>query len=110
MKLRTVGHKLGPSRRHRLTPSPKIADRELGTPEHREWRLIVCRRAGWRCEWIKDDGTRCGRRAPDDRMIADHIIERTDGGPLHDPANGQCLCVQHNTMKGVAARAARRGG
>lgn len=40
-------------------------------------------------------------------MIADHIHERKDGGALLDPKNGQCLCVSHNTAKGIAARAAR---
>lgn len=109
MKLKTIGRKLQPSRRHRVTISPKTADRELLTPEHRQWRLIVCRRTGWRCEWI-EDGVRCGKSAATgDRMTADHIVERFDGGALHNSGNGQCLCVAHNTMKGVAARAARRG-
>jgi len=109
MKLRTIGRKLQPTRHHRLTVAPKVADRELQTPEHREWRLIVCRRAGWRCEWIDDDGSRCGKSAADGRMIADHIVERADGGALYDPSNGQCLCVQHNTIKGTRSRQARRG-
>jgi 5-methylcytosine-specific restriction protein A len=41
-------------------------------------------------------------------MVADHIRERADGGALYDPRNGQCLCVQHNTLKGAQARASRR--
>jgi 5-methylcytosine-specific restriction enzyme A len=109
MTLRTIGRKLQPSRHHRLTVAPKTVDRELSTPEHKAWRLIVCRRAGWRCEWI-EQGLRCPKSAANgDRMTADHIVERRDGGALHDPANGQCLCVAHNTAKGIAARAARRG-
>ncbi len=40
-------------------------------------------------------------------MIADHVIERGDGGALLDPDNGQCLCTSHNTLKGNRARAAR---
>lgn len=91
-----------------VRPPPKTADHELQTPEHRAWRLVVCRRAGWRCQWV-DNGKRCeASAARGDRMIADHIIEREDGGALHDAANGQCLCTQHNTRKGIQARAARR--
>jgi 5-methylcytosine-specific restriction protein A len=85
----------------------KRADPELTTPEHHRWRQIVCDLAGWQCESI-EGGTRCRRsKANGDRMIADHIIERADGGALFDPANGQCLCTQHNTLKGTQARARR---
>jgi len=86
---------------------PKTADAELQTPEHRKWRQIVCSRANWRCQWELADGSRCPKRAPEHRMIADHIIERQDGGALYDPANGACLCVEHNTIKGIQARKAR---
>lgn len=88
-------------------PPRKKADPELLTPEHRAFRAKVCSRAGWRCEWI-DDGQRCTKSAAaGDRMIADHIRERKDGGDPFDPANGQCLCVRHNTLKGMRARADR---
>jgi 5-methylcytosine-specific restriction protein A len=40
-------------------------------------------------------------------MVADHKIERADGGALYDEANGACLCVAHNTLKGNQARRAR---
>lgn len=91
-----------------VRPKPKRADPELLTKQHKEWRLIVCRRAGWRCQWV-DNGKRCDRSAArGDRMHADHIVERADGGALHDPDNGQCLCTSHNTLKGVQARTARR--
>jgi 5-methylcytosine-specific restriction protein A len=39
--------------------------------------------------------------------VADHIIERADGGALYDPDNGQCLCVSHNTLKGNMSRVVR---
>jgi len=64
----------------RLAPRPKVSDPYYSTPEHRAWRLAVCRRAGWRCEWI-DNGQRCEKSiATGDRMFADHIKERRDGG------------------------------
>jgi 5-methylcytosine-specific restriction enzyme A len=92
-----------------VQPQPKRADAELLTEEHKAWRLIVCRRAGWRCEWV-DNGMRCQRSASrGDRMVADHVVERADGGALYDPNNGQCLCVAHNTLKGTQARAKRHG-
>ncbi|MGJ4888930.1 HNH endonuclease [Bradyrhizobium sp. HKCCYLRH3099] len=91
-----------------VQPPPKRADPALLTPQHKAWAERVCSRAGWRCEKI-ENGQRCERsRATGHRMVADHIIERADGGALYDDANGQCLCVSHNTSKGLAARAARR--
>lgn len=87
---------------------PKQADAELLTPEHRAWRLAVCERAGWRCEWV-EDGVRCERAAPAYVMIADHIKERADGGARLASSNGQCLCVKHNTIKGLRARRRRQG-
>lgn len=88
-------------------PLRKKADDELLTPAHKAWRLKVCGRADWRCEFV-ENGYRCQRsRANGDRMIADHVRERKDGGALLDLDNGQCLCVQHNTLKGIAARQRR---
>lgn len=86
-------------------PSPKKADAELLTPEHRAWRTQVLQRAAYQCEWV-EDGRRCPVRAPQ-RLIADHIVERKDGGDPLDVRNGQCLCTRHNTLKGIRAREAR---
>jgi 5-methylcytosine-specific restriction protein A len=109
MPLRTSRPRLATHDTRTSRPRPKQADAELLTPEHRAWRLAVCRRAGWRCEWI-DEGKRCEASAErGDRMMADHIIERADGGALLDTGNGQCLCTRHNTLKGNLARAARAG-
>jgi len=89
-----------------VKPQIKQADAELQTAEYRRWRDEVCRRAGYRCEAI-EDGRRCTKAAPAHRMFADHIVERSDGGALLDPANGQCLCGKHHTTKTIAARARR---
>lgn len=72
----------------------------LGTKAHRDWRNGVIRRAGARCEWPG-----CDRAEP--RMFADHIKERSDGGALLDPDNGQCLCGKHHTIKTNQERAKR---
>ncbi len=90
----------------RIKLKPKRADAELLTPEHQAFRGVVLAKAGYRCEWV-EGGVRCTKAAPAHRMVADHIVERADGGALFDPANGQCLCIQHNTIKGIRARAAR---
>ncbi|MBN9235110.1 hypothetical protein QV13_24135 [Mesorhizobium hungaricum] len=88
-------------------PREKRVDPELNTQAYKRWADEVKRRAGYRCEYV-NGGHRCPRSSADgDRMIADHIRERKDGGGLLDPKNGQCLCVSHNTAKGIAARAAR---
>ena len=88
-------------------PREKRVDPELNTQAYKRWAEEVKRRAGYRCEHV-DAGRRCPRsKARGDRMIADHIHERKDGGALLDPKNGQCLCVSHNTAQGIAARAAR---
>lgn len=107
VKVRTFGTRVSAADTRRVHPPAKQPDKVLLTPEHHRFRQIVCDRAGWRCEWT-ENGVRCTRsRANGDRMIADHVIERADGGHPFDPDNGQCLCVQHNTAKGVRARAAR---
>lgn len=89
-------------------PAPKRADPELLTPEHQAWRRQVLKRAGYRCQWV-ENGKRCEKRAPEHRLIADHVVERKDGGARLDPRNGQCLCGAHNTLKGARARARRMG-
>lgn len=53
------------------------------TDAERDWRLMVCRRAFWRCEAV-DQGKRCIRAAPEHRMIARRVGEA-----------GKCLCAQH---------------
>ena len=105
-RLRTLGPRVATLDTRTAKPPPKEADPELLTPEHRAWRAHVLARAGYRCEVI-ENGKRCERRAPEHRMVADHIIERADGGALYDPANGMCMCVPHNTAKGIGARAKR---
>lgn len=91
----------------RARPAPKEADAVYHTPEYRAWRETVIARAGRRCEAIVG-GARCTKAEPRHRMFADHRVEVKDGGPLHDPDNGQCLCGAHHTAKTAKTRAARR--
>ncbi len=91
----------------RIVPRPRQPDSYYSTQQHREWRLAVCRQAGWRCEVI-ENGQRCEKSASNgDRMFADHITERSDGGADQGP--GMCICGAHHTIKTNRARARRYG-
>lgn len=104
-KLKAGTYGLTPIDTRTVRPEAKRADAELHTSAHRQWRAIVLKRAGYRCEHV-EAGRRCDVRHPA-RLFADHIVERRDGGNLTDPANGQCLCGSHHTAKTAAQRARR---
>jgi 5-methylcytosine-specific restriction protein A len=89
-----------------VEPQAKTVDPIYKTSAFNAWRRFVIARAGFRCE-ARDDGKRCSKAAPENRMFADHVKELQDGGDPFDPANGQCLCGSHHTVKTMAARAAR---
>lgn len=110
MALKTRPPRLAPHDTRTTRPLPKQADAELLTPEHRAWRLAVCRRAGWRCEWV-EQGRRCEASATrGDKMYADHVVERADGGARYDTDNGMCVCSPHHVKKTYAERAKRING
>lgn len=92
-----------------IRPEPKRVDPFYMTPEHKLFREAVLANAGNRCEWI-ENGQRCMRTGAQHRLFADHIRERSDGGNPFDPANGQCLCGSHHTLKTARARSARATG
>lgn len=107
-KLRMAGPTLRAIDMRTVKPAPKVADAELHTRDHRAWRDQVLANASYRCEAI-EHGKRCDKHAPRDRLFADHIIERRDGGDPLDPRNGQCLCGKHHTLKTIRARQRRLG-
>lgn len=88
-------------------PPPKRVDQVYKAQEHLVWRRLVLERAKGACEWVGEDGRRCGRREA--RMFADHIKELTDGGDRFLLSNGQCLCGSHHTLKTNRERARRNG-
>jgi 5-methylcytosine-specific restriction enzyme A len=69
----------------------------------REWRALVKRIKFERGPWCE----RCGSSK---RVIADHIIERKDGGADLDPSNIELLCFDHHAIKTVEARRRRAAG
>jgi 5-methylcytosine-specific restriction protein A len=85
-------------------PPAKRADAALQTAAHQAWRKQVLDRAGWRCEKCEAQGGRGGVM-----LIADHIVERRDGGAALDPANGRALCPKCHGKKTAAERARRMG-
>jgi 5-methylcytosine-specific restriction protein A len=105
-KLRTLRPTLRSFDARSVKPEAKTVDPFYLTPEYQAWREKVIGRAGGRCEAI-ERGMRCAKAQPQHRMFADHIKERRDQGAGLDPANGQCLCGSHHTLKTAAARATR---
>lgn len=103
--MRTLASRLMPAELRRVKPPEKTADPHYFSPEHRAWREQVVARAGGRCEWRLEGALRCGRA--ERRMFADHIVELKDGGAPFDPANGQCLCGRHHSLKTARVRAER---
>src|ERR1700722_3007776 len=89
-----------------VQPERKRVDPFYLSSEYRQWRERVLNRVGRRCE-ASEAGLRCTKAEPEHRLFAAHIVERSDGGAPLDPANGQCLCGRHHTMKTAAARADR---
>ena len=90
-------------------PQLKKADPIYRAQQYDAWRKAVITKAHARCEAV-DAGKRCNKAAPAHRMFADHIVELSDGGAPFDPANGQCLCGAHHTVKTIMIRAKRWGG
>ena len=106
MSIKTIAPRIAAMAHSRVKPAPKRADPLYSTPEYLAWREQVIVRAGRRCEAI-DNGQRCTKAEPYNRMFADHIVEVRDDGARFDIANGQCLCGAHHTLKTVAERAKR---
>ena len=75
----------------RLWIEPQIKGRlKSRIPAHRALREYVIRRDGGKCQ-------ACGST---ERLVADHIVSRRNGG-RHHPSNMQCLCDSCNARKAV---------
>lgn len=74
---------------------PQIKGRlKMRIPSHRALREFVIHRDGGRCK-------HCGSV---DRLVADHIVSRRNGG-AHHPSNLQCLCDSCNARKAATVDA-----
>lgn len=95
MKLKTLAPAIG-QLPHAVGLAAKFVDPFY---QSRPWRQLVGvlkRQRGW-----------CVVCGSGHRLIADHIIERRDGGADLDPANIQFLCRAHHNEKTARARAKR---
>ena len=101
MRLRSIRPAIG-SASVRLPPPAKIADPFYVT---REWQAVasaIKRQRGYRCEVCQADMSDKRRF-----LIADHIVERKDGGSDLDPLNVQCMCISCHNRKTSRAKASR---
>lgn len=84
----------------RLKQAPKAAE---GFYQSKAWRSLVASIKRERGNWCE----RCGSN---ERVIADHIVERKDGGADLDRSNIELLCHRHHAAKTAKARAKRASG
>lgn len=96
--------KVTPSRLRAVPPklmaAPKRAE---GFYQSAEWRALVA-------SIKRERGNFCQRCGSNERVIADHIVERKDGGADLDRANIELLCAKHHAIKTAQARARRARG
>lgn len=106
-KLRTIGHKLGPSRSVKLRPQAKQVDPFYTSPEWRALMRHLKQVRGDRCE---DPEHRSEHPPSGVRIYGDHIRERRDGGAPLDASNVMLRCPPCHQRKTAAVRAARYHG
>ena len=95
-------------------PRSKVMDRRAGRgrafrPEIRVSMTGLEVRSAFFAKTVKRQrGNVCEKCSrPSLRLIADHIVERKDGGEDFDPNNIQCLCIGCHNAKTAKARAKR---
>jgi len=63
------------------------------------FRAVVLKRAGWRCQWIHEDGERCDVRVG---LQAHHVALYRETQSM-DPNAGVALCGPHHRAAEQAA-------
>lgn len=84
----------------RLVPPPKMAESFY---QSKEWRSLVA-------DVKRERGSYCERCGSSERVTADHIVERKDGGADLDKSNIELLCHRHHAAKTAEARRKRAAG
>lgn len=87
----------------KVRAAPKVAEGFYSSPQWRGLVADIKRMRGARCE-------RAGCPTPTHRVIADHIVERKDGGADLDPSNIELLCFTHHARKTAEAKRRRAQG
>lgn len=101
-RLRTLGARLS-AMPAKVQAAPKLAEQFYSSPQWRGLVADIKKMRGARCE-------RAGCPTPTHRVIADHVVERKDGGADLDPGNIELLCATHHARKTAAARQRRAQG
>ena len=100
-RLKTVGPRLAPLKGK--LKAEKRVDPFYVSAAYLAWREAVFALKGRRCAVP-------GCETPEDRVTADHIVERKDGGAELNPANGAPLCHRHHLAKTHGDRRRRARG
>ena len=101
-RLKALGSRVG-SMPAKVRAAPKQVESFYSSAAWKNLVADIKAMRGARCE-------RAGCPTPTKRVIADHIVERKDGGADLDPSNIELLCFDHHQQKTAAARAARAQG
>lgn len=88
-----------------MRPAPKVADPFYLTPEWRRFAAEMKRQRGNCCEDCSRSGA--GRGV---KLIADHVVERRDGGADFDPSNIRIRCMPCHNAKTAKAKGERARG
>lgn len=104
IKLRTIGHKLAPSRAIKLAPQSKQVDPFYTSPEWRSLMRHIKQVRGDRCQ---DPEHRSEHPRSGVRIYGDHIIERKDGGAPLEASNVMLRCSPCHQRKTAAVRGQR---
>ncbi|KZK76316.1 HNH endonuclease [Pseudovibrio sp. W64] len=88
-----------------LRKAPKAIDPFYLTAEWKALAKYIKQLRGYVCEMCGKDFSKLQHK-----LIADHIVERKDGGSDLDPGNIQCLCTWCHNRKTAQARRMRCQG
>lgn len=102
-RLKTIGSRVA-SVAPRASPPQKVADPFYLSTEWREFARAVKTARGFVCE--NPDCRRDCRHAPRG-LIADHVVERKDGGADFDVMNVMLLCIACHNSKTAIERTKR---
>lgn len=98
-RLKTMPSRIG-TLAPKLAALPKLVDDFYASPEWRAFAKLIKLKRGNRCE-------DCGSTY---RVIADHVVERKDGGADFDEDNIRLRCLPCHNSKTAAARGQRSRG
>jgi 5-methylcytosine-specific restriction endonuclease McrA len=103
MALRGIGSRL-PSVGAQLARPAPVADPFYRSREWQALARVIKAQRGYRCE---EPTCRADMSGNPRGLIADHVVERKDGGADFDPLNIRLLCIACHNRKTAGARTER---